>query len=116
MLKVKTTDTYIEVASKEAQPHLKQMRKIIKTMAPYAQEYISYGMPMYKLGGKQFLSFAGFSRHMTLFVLSGTFLDNFKTDLKNFSKTKSGVHFFYAKPLPVALIKKLIKAKMKMLL
>lgn len=102
-------DAYIEAAPKKARVMLVQLRKIIKAAAPEAIEGISYRMPYYKYNGA-LVWFAAFKNHIGFFIRPPV-IEKHKHDLKGYETTKSTVRFPIGKPLPVGLIKKLIKAR-----
>jgi uncharacterized protein YdhG (YjbR/CyaY superfamily) len=77
---------------------------------PEATEVISYRIPMFKYKG-MLLGFAAFQNHCSVFVTSPSVMDAFKNELKGFETSKGTIHFPVDKPLPAALIKKLVKAR-----
>ena len=112
MLKgVKTVDAYISAAPKAVQPKLKELRKLIKSVAPNAEEKISYSMPYYGYKGR--LAYFAFAKsHVGLYVMPPVIKDHAK-DLKGYVTAKATVQFPLEKKLPVTLIKKLVKAGKK---
>ena len=86
------------------------MRAAIRSAVPKdALEIISYGIPAFKQ--KRILVwYAAFSNHCSLFP-TAAIIDKFKRDLKPFSTSKGTIHFPTNKPLPTALIKKLVIAR-----
>jgi uncharacterized protein YdhG (YjbR/CyaY superfamily) len=102
-------DAYVESAPKAARPMLVQLRKIIKAAAPGATEGISYRMPYYNYNGA-LVWFAAFKNHLGFFVRPPVIQEH-KKELKGYETTKSTVRFPIGKPLPVALIRKLVKAR-----
>jgi len=76
---------------------------------PEATETISYGMPAFKYKGV-LVWFAAFSKHCSLFPTASV-VEAFKNELKGFSTSKGTIHFPTDKPLPTALVKKLVKAR-----
>jgi uncharacterized protein YdhG (YjbR/CyaY superfamily) len=111
MKKPKSVDEYIASAPKEARSKLRQMRKIIREMAPQAEEKISYGMPYYSYKGR-LAYFAAIKNHISLFLPTPT-VEEHKSELKNYVTTKATVHFLLDKKIPIQLIKKLVRARMK---
>jgi uncharacterized protein YdhG (YjbR/CyaY superfamily) len=104
-------DEYIALAPKEVQDKLKEFRATIKTAAPSAQERISYGMPYYYYKGR--LVYFGISKkHIGLYIPTPV-LEEHKSELKGYGTTKATVRFPLDKKLPVMLIKKLIKVRVK---
>jgi uncharacterized protein YdhG (YjbR/CyaY superfamily) len=109
---VKDVDDYIAAAPREARDKLAQLRKIMKAVVPEADEYISYGMPFYEYHGAR-VAFAAFKNHIGLFGVSSV-IEEHRQELEGYSRTAKGtVHFPLNKPLPVALIKKLVKERIK---
>lgn len=111
MDKQKDVDGYIASAPKEVQIKLKQLRGIIQDAAPNANESISYGMPYYFYSGR-LVYFGLFKNHIGLFI-PPPIIEQYKMELKDFNKTKSSLHLSLNNDLPVSLIKKLIKARIK---
>ena len=105
-----SVDSYIKAAPKEAQPSLKQLRRLIQSLAPKSAERISYGMPYYEHKGR-LAYFANMKGYIGLYI-PPPIVANHAKELKNYVTTKSAVHL-PIKKLPVALITKLIKARMK---
>ncbi|MBK9554800.1 MAG: DUF1801 domain-containing protein [Chitinophagales bacterium] len=108
---INEVDAYIQAAPELALPHLKAIRQLIQSTVPKAEEYVSYGIPSYKLNGP-LIGFGAFKDHISLFMLNGSFLSNPPFDLSKYPQTKSAIHFSYKDKLPSALIKKIIKARL----
>ncbi|MCE1164447.1 MAG: DUF1801 domain-containing protein [Bacteroidetes bacterium] len=106
-MKPKTIKEYIASQSKEAQASLKKLHETIKKAAPGAEEYISYGMPGYRLNGIV-CWFAGCKEHYSLYVRPNVKVP-FEEKLKKYKSTKSAIHFEYGKPLPVGLVSDIVK-------
>jgi len=108
----KDVDTYIEGAPREARARLIQLRKIIKATAPKADEHISYGMPYYGYKGR--LAYFRLAKtHVGLYIPPPVIAEH-KEELKGYGTSTATVRFPLGKRLPIKLIKKLIKARMKM--
>lgn len=111
MKPVKDVDEYVALAPKEVQDKLKEFRATIKTAAPGAQERISYGMPYYYYKGR--LVYFGLSKkHIGLYIPTPV-VEEHKSELKGYETSKATVRFPLNKKLPVSLIKKLIKVRIK---
>ncbi|MFA7244164.1 MAG: DUF1801 domain-containing protein [Patescibacteria group bacterium] len=108
MKKYATVEDYISSYDPETREKLELMRKIIKEAAPEAVESISYGMPGYKLNGKQFLYFGGFPTHIGFYPLPCA-IREFSHDIKKFKHSKGAIQFSLAEPLPIGLIKRMVK-------
>ena len=102
-------DAYIAAAPEEARPKLRQLRKLIRTIAPEAKESISYRMPYYDYNGR-LVWFAAFKNYVGIFLRPPIIAEH-KKELKGYVTTKSAVHFPMNKPLPTALIRKLVRAR-----
>jgi uncharacterized protein YdhG (YjbR/CyaY superfamily) len=90
--------------------NLNKMRAAIRASVPHeATEIISYGIPAFR-NKVVLVWFAAFSDHYSLFPTAAV-IEEFKTELKGFSKSKGTVHFPTGKPVPVVLVKKLVKAR-----
>ncbi len=112
MKKAKDVDEYIANAPKEVQGKLKELRGAIKSVAPEATEKISYGMPNYGSYKRGWASFAYFRDHFSLFITPGV-LDDFKSETETIRTGKATLRFSLDKKLPLALIKKLVKATIR---
>ena len=89
---------------------LEQLRSIIRSAAPDAEEGISYQMPMYKHHGL-LVGFAAAKNHVGFYGASGSLLDPFREELKAYKTGKGTVQFPIGSRIPVALVKKLVKTK-----
>lgn len=111
MKKTKSIEEYIENAPEDIQDKLREIRKLIKEVAPKAEEKISYGMPYYGYKGR-LVYFAFAKNHIGLYI-PPPIIENYKKELKEYVTAKSTVQFPSDKKLPVSLIKKLVKARVK---
>ena len=107
MIAYKTIDDYIASFPKDLQTILEQMRAIIKKAAPKAKEVISYAMPAFKLNG-MLVYFAGYKKHIGFYPMPAA-INAFKKDLSVYKSSKGAVQFPLDKPLPSALITKIVK-------
>ena len=107
-----TVDGYIAQFPPDVQKALQNLRKIIQAAAPKAEERIGWRMPGYKYHG-WLVFFAGFKKHMSLFVASTQLMKTLKKDLKSYETSGATVHFTTDRPLPVALVRKIVKLRMK---
>ncbi len=106
-----SVDEYISAFPKEVKQLLIQMRKTIKAAAPKAEELISYGMPAYKLNG-MLVYFAGYENHIG-FYATPTGHASFKKELSVYKQGKGSVQFPIDKTLPLTLITKIVKYRVK---
>ena len=106
----KNVDEYLAGVPEPARSTLNKMRAAIRSaVPPEAAETISYRMPAFKHKGV-LVWFAAFSNHCSLFPTASV-VQAFKNELKGFSISKGTIHFPTDKPLPTALVKKLVKAR-----
>ena len=106
----KTVDEYLAGVPEPARRALNKMRAAIRSaVPPEATETISYRIPAFKYNGV-LVWFAAFSNHCSLFPTAAV-IEAFKKELKGFSTSKGTIHFPMDKPLPIALIKKMVKAR-----
>jgi uncharacterized protein YdhG (YjbR/CyaY superfamily) len=109
------TKEYIASFPKEVQEHLKELRRIIQEAAPKAEETISYKMPTYRLNGKNLVHFAAFKNHIG-FYPTPSGISSFSNELSKYKGAKGSVQFPLGKPLPLALVKKIVEFRVKELL
>ena len=110
----KNVGEYLARVPEPARSALSKMRAAIRQAAPReATETISYRIPAFKHKGI-LVWFAAFSDHCSLFP-TAALIEQFKKELKAFSTSKGTIHFPLHKPLPVALIKKIVKARVAQL-
>ena len=106
----KNVDEYLAGVAEPARTTLNKIRAAIRSaVPPEATEVISYGIPAFKYKGP-LVWFAAFSNHCSLFPTASV-IEAFKDELKGFAKSKGTIHFPTDKPLPAALVKKLVKAR-----
>ncbi|OGG79415.1 hypothetical protein A3A39_00450 [Candidatus Kaiserbacteria bacterium RIFCSPLOWO2_01_FULL_54_13] len=107
----KSIEAYIARAPREVRGKLKELRAAIRKTAPKALEKISYGMPYYGYKGR-LAYFAYAKAHIGLYVPPPVIAEH-KKELKDYGTSTATVRFPLDKKLPIALIKKLIRARMK---
>ncbi len=112
MEKVKTIDSYIDSSPKNVRSILQTIRKTIKKAAPKAEERISYGMPSFNLNG-YLVYFAAWKNHIGFYPASPSTVAIFKRDLAKYDVSKGTIRFPIDKPLPLALITKIVKYRVK---
>jgi uncharacterized protein YdhG (YjbR/CyaY superfamily) len=106
-----TIDEYLASVGNEQRAVLAALRRTIKKIIPRAEECISYGMPAFRLDGPVVAGFAATARGGSYYPFSGTTLATLAAELGDRSRTKSAVHFSVDAPLPAALVRKLIRAR-----
>lgn len=106
----RNVDEYLAGVPEPARSTLSKLRAAIQSaVPPEATETISYRIPAFEHKGV-LVWFAAFSEHCSLFPTASV-IDAFKNELKGFRTSKGTIHFPVDKPLPVALIKKLVEAR-----
>ncbi len=106
-------DQYHEAFSGESLLRMQSVRKIIKKVAPDAEESISYQIPTFKFRGV-LIHYSGYKNHISIYYLwSVDLLSYFKSELKIYKVSKSAIQFSNDKPLPEKLIKKIIVFRKK---
>jgi uncharacterized protein YdhG (YjbR/CyaY superfamily) len=104
-------DEYIRSFPKEIQKLLNEVRAAIKAAAPQATEKISYQIPTYYLNGN-LVHFAAFKSHIGFYPTSSG-ISAFKDALKEYKSAKGSVQFPLDKPMPIDLIKRIVKFRIK---
>jgi uncharacterized protein YdhG (YjbR/CyaY superfamily) len=110
-MKEKTVDEYISEAPAAVRARLKQLRAVIRKTAPKAEERISYGMPYYGYKGR-LAYFRLAKEHIGLYIPTPVLREHLQ-ELKGYSTSEATIRFPLDKKLPLALIKKLVKARIK---
>ncbi len=108
----KTIDEYLALQPVKVRTALKKLRQIILSAAPDAKEVISYSMPAFKYHG-MLVGFAGWKNHSGFYPWNSRTVAEFRDDLKGYETSKGAIQFPLEKPIPVALVKKIVKARMK---
>ena len=112
MNKDQSIDTHIAPFSKERQVLLEKIRQTIQKAAPLATETIAYGIPTFKLNGKNLAHFAGFKNHIGFYPTPNGIME-FAEELKPYQKGKGTMQFAYDKPIPWDLIAKIVHFRVK---
>jgi uncharacterized protein YdhG (YjbR/CyaY superfamily) len=105
-------DAYIAKAPMAMQSMLRQLRQAIKTAAPKAEERLSYRMPYYAYHGR-LIYFAAHKTHIGMYPIIGRAKELYAKDLKPYMAEKATLQFPIGRPLPIALLKKVVKARAK---
>jgi uncharacterized protein YdhG (YjbR/CyaY superfamily) len=106
-----TIDDYLASLSDEKRAALETLRQRIQAAAPKAEECISYGMPAFRLGGKVLVQFGAAANHCSFYPGAHP-LRALEEELKGYDLAKGTIRFPVEKPLPAALVRKLVKARM----
>ena len=110
-MSAKEVDDYLKTVAQPQRSTLQEVRVRILALLPDCEECISYGMPAFKVRGKVMAGFTAAKNFNSYYPHSGSILNQFESELAGYTGTKSALHFPKDKPLPKALLKKLIDAK-----
>ena len=105
----KTIDEYLAVLSDDKRTALERLRKMIRAAAPGAEECISYQLPAFRLEGRLLVWFGATANHCSFYP--GAVVEPHKNELRDYDTSKGTIRFQPDKPLPAALVRKLVKAR-----
>ena len=108
--KPKTIDAYLGELDADKRKALQALRKTIAKLYPGVEECISYGIPAFRLDGKLLVWFGAGAHHCALYP--GAVVETMKDELAGYETSKGTVRFSPERPLPAALVKKLIDARL----
>jgi uncharacterized protein YdhG (YjbR/CyaY superfamily) len=109
--KAKTIDEYLAGVSEDQRAVLEKLRKTIKSAAPKAEEYISYGLAAFRLNGRPLVAFGASANHCAFFPMDSTTVAAHQKELKDYDTSKGTIRFQPDKPLPATLVRKLVRAR-----
>jgi uncharacterized protein YdhG (YjbR/CyaY superfamily) len=109
---VTEVDAYLAALEEPKRSTLEELRRTILEIVPAAEQVISYRVPAFRVDGKTVAGFAAFKNHLSYLPFSGSVLPRLADDLAGYSGTKSALHFPVDKPLPKALVAKLISTRL----
>ncbi len=114
-LKVKDVDAYIAHSAKEAQPVLKQIREIIRSAVPKAEESISWNVPFYKYNGA-LAGFAVYKNHVSFGIAKGVLenKDRQALEKKGYATGSKTIQIRFDQKVPGSAIKNILKTKIKL--
>ena len=107
-----TIDEYLAGVNADQRAVLEKLRQSIHAVAPKAEECISYGLAAFRLNGRPFVAFGATASHCAFYPMSSNTVAAFQEQLKGFETSKGTIRFSAHKPLPTALVRKLVKARM----
>ena len=110
---ITTVDGYLAAVPEPARATLEKLRATIRSVVPAGTtECINYGMPTFKFK-KAIVGFAAFKNHCSFFPYSAAIVAELKDELKAYETAKGTIRFTVDKPLPAALVKKIVKRRLE---
>jgi uncharacterized protein YdhG (YjbR/CyaY superfamily) len=110
-----SVNRYLTDFPEDVRAALEKLRKIIKTAAPGTTEVVSYKIPIFKYQGHPLVGFGATKNHLSLYVMSSSMIPKLAqardAELKGFDFSGATIHFTPDKPLPAALVTKLVKER-----
>ena len=106
----RTIDEYLAALSDDKRAALEKLRKTIRAAAPKAEECISYQIPAYRQDG-MLVGFGATGNHCAFYLMSSSIVEAHKEELNDYDTSKGTIRFQPDKPLPVGLVRKLVKAR-----
>lgn len=103
-----TIDEYLATVSEPERGALEKLRQTIRAAAPRAEECISYGIPAFRQDG-MVAGFSASKKHCSFFLFDGSTVEAFQEELKAYDTSKGTIRFTVEKPLPAALVRRLLK-------
>ena len=109
--KPQTIDQYLATLDDEKRAALEKLRQVIHSVVPGAEECISYSLPAFRLNGKLVAGFGASANHCAYYPMSGSIVEALRNDLTKYETSKGAIRFQADKPLPMSLVRKLVKAR-----
>jgi uncharacterized protein YdhG (YjbR/CyaY superfamily) len=110
-VKAKTIDEYLAALNADQRAALERLRKVIRAAAPQAEECISYQLPAYRCNG-MLVAFGAAAKHCAFYPMSSSTVEDLKDELKAYETSKGTIRFQPEKPLPAALVRKIVKLRL----
>lgn len=111
-MSVEDVDAYLRRVEEPKRSTLQALRRTILEVVPDAEQVISYRVPAFRVSGQTVAGFAAFRDHLSFLPFSGSVLPQLADELEGYTMTKSALHFPVDRPLPKALVRKLIAARL----
>lgn len=107
----KEVDAYLAELEEPKRSTLEALRRTILEVVPDAEQGISYGVPAFRLQGKVIAGFAAFKNHLSYLPHSGSVFSELEEDLAQYKRSSGALQFVVDRPLPKALVRKLIEVR-----
>lgn len=108
--KPRSIDEYLAALSDDKRAALEKLRKAIRAAAPEAEECISYRLPAFRQDG-MLVAFGARANHCAFYLMSASTVADHKAELEDYDTSKGTIRFPAEKPLPAALVRKLVEAR-----
>jgi uncharacterized protein YdhG (YjbR/CyaY superfamily) len=108
---VKSPASYLASLPAEKRATLQKVRKAISAAAPRAEEGFSYGLPAFRLNGRPLVAYAASTNHCSFYPMSPAVIRAHRGDLADYETSKGTIRFPVGHPLPAALVRRLVKAR-----
>jgi uncharacterized protein YdhG (YjbR/CyaY superfamily) len=106
-----STDEYLATLTAEKRAALEALRETVRAAAPGAEEGFSYGMPLFRLGGKPLVWLAAWKHHYGLYPLSAGMLAALGHGAEGFETAKGTIRFPASRPPPAGIVNTLVRAR-----
>lgn len=106
-----TIDEYLARLSDDKRRVLEALRRTIRACAPNAEECISYQVPAFRHNG-MLVGFGATPKHCAFYLFSASTVEAHRAELAGYDTSKGTIRFAADRPLPTALVRKLVKARL----
>lgn len=107
-----TVDEYLASVSEDQRAALEKLRRAIRSLLPKAEECLSYGLPAFRLKGRPLIALGAGKHHCALYPMSSATVEAHQKELRRYETSKGTIRFQPDRPLPTALVRKLVTARL----